>query len=135
VAGEAGDGGEVLVLAVAADRVGAVPRDPRPERLRDGAVARLAGRLAVEGGADRLRDLRVRVEPVERVLAPGERIEDRPVVEEAREAQVLGVAGRPVERGERRPTQAATSFAPSRAAASPVAAWTSRRPARSLCSV
>ena len=89
VAREVRDRGEVLVLAVAPDRVGAVERDPLPERLGDRAVARLAGRLAVEGGADGLRDLRVRVQAVERVLAAGEGVEDAAVVEEAGEPQVL----------------------------------------------
>ena len=97
VPGEMGDGGEVLVLAVAADRVRAVEGDALPERLRDCAIARLPGHLAVTGGADRLRDLGVRVQAVERVLAASEGVEDRPVVEEAGEAQVLRVARRHVQ--------------------------------------
>jgi hypothetical protein len=67
---------EVLVLAVAADRVGAAECYLAPERLRDAAVARLAGQLAVALGADRFRDLGVRVQTVEPVLAPRQWVED-----------------------------------------------------------
>ena len=158
VAGEVRDRGEVLVLAVAPDRVGAVERDPLPERLGDRAVAGLSRDLAVEGGADGLRDLRVRVQAVERVLAAGEGVEDRPVVEEAGEPQVLRVPGRHVElrqdvlhpaelglehrlplrgvrREARKPTQEAMPFTASSAAGSPVTRYTSRRPAMILWSV
>ena len=100
VAREVGDRREVLVLAVAPDRVGAVQRDALPEGLGHGAVAGLARDLAVAGGADRLRDLGVRVQAVERVLADGEGVEDAPVVEQAGEPQVLGISRGDVELGE-----------------------------------
>ena len=61
------------------------------KRLRHPAVARVTGELAIALGADRLGDLGVRVQAVERVLAARERVEHDAVVEEPGEPQVLGV--------------------------------------------
>ena len=71
-----------------------------PEERRDVAVARLAGQFVLARGADDFRDLRVGVQAVERVFLPGQRIEDGRVVEEPRQAQVLGIAGDAVEGGQ-----------------------------------
>ena len=90
----------MLVLAVPADRVRAVERDASPERVGHGAVAGFARQLAVERRPDRLRDLGVGVEAVERVLAARQRVEHSAVVEQPREPEVLGVAGHRVESGQ-----------------------------------
>ena len=59
-----------------------------------------SGQLVLAGRADDLGNLRVRVHAVERVFAPGQRREDRLVVERLGEPQVVGVAGHGVEVGE-----------------------------------
>ena len=90
---EALDGKEALVVAVATRDVRAVLSHALPEEGSDVAVACLPAQLVLAGGADRLRDLGVGVQPVQLVLTPSQRIEHRPVVEITREPQVLGVAG------------------------------------------
>src|SRR3954464_14492954 len=92
---------ERLAVAVAAGDERSVVHDAIPKEGGDVAITRLAGKLVLARGADDLRELRVRVEAVQRIVVPQERIEDRLVLELPRDPEVLRVAGRAVEVRER----------------------------------
>ena len=85
---------EVLVVAVTAGDEGA-PFDHRlPEEARRAPVSLVARQLGDPLEADDLRDLRVGVQPVERVARVGQRREQRLVAEAARQREVRRIAGR-----------------------------------------
>jgi hypothetical protein len=86
-------GEERLAVAVAAHDVGAVVDDAVPEEGGDVTKLRVAGQLVLAGRADDFRELRVGVQPAQRILAARQRIEDRLVIERMGDAQIVGVAG------------------------------------------
>ena len=101
LAGDHVRGVPVLVVAGAADDVRVVAGDDPPEVRRDVVIAGVPGFLPDPDAGDHLRDVGVRVQAVQVVLAAGQRVEDPGVVEPLRRAQVTLVPGQPVQIGQR----------------------------------
>src|SRR5262245_1117920 len=90
----------MLAIAVAARGERARLHDRLPEERRRAEVRRLSRQLVEPQEADDFRNLRVRVEAVERVAVVRQRVEQRTVRELTRERQVLRIVRERVEIGE-----------------------------------
>ena len=91
---------EVLILPVTAGREGVVTDDAIPEERRGGSIVAIAGVGVTHGRSQELRHLGVAVQTGEPILAAGERVDDRAVVELVRERQPAPIARIGVEVGE-----------------------------------